>query len=308
MRRFIVNILLFSCLIAAGLAVCEAYARTCPDSYKVRREMLKTNGRSIETLFIGNSQIYWGVSPADWDNSQNSMNLASNGQTAEMQYQTLFTALPYLPNLKRVFLGYDYCVFFDPPYHTNEGWTELIPYYLYFCVDSLPPGSYNPGLLNRCRLEIANPPAMRDKVIPWRRRPLREDSLGHERTHTYGARGERWMESAHWLAGKHLIDNWDYLAENVGTYIDIIRMCRSNNIEVILLRPPSTGEYFDLMESAQAELSDSIAMRIARRFGLRVMDYRHDSRFSDDDFTDPVHLNTDRGAGHFTRTLFSDWN
>lgn len=84
----------------------------------------------------------------------------------------------------------------------------------------------------------------------------------------------------------------------------IISQCQEKNVKVILVTPPVTSLYYNVMDNYQRETMYHVADSLSDAFDNVVYwDFmKADSLFTVDEFYNPTHLNP-RGAKKFTLML-----
>lgn len=301
MKRFIMNVILFSLLMAAGLGTCELYVRTRVNSMSYQHAYATRNGHRISTLILGASSIWWGVDPALFP-SDSVFSMASNGQSLHHSRRILETRGESMPALREVVLGILPCSFTDYPNEVTDSWMSEIPYTIYTGFNDHHP-------LSRYNFEIAFPPRFRQILLPWLDSPHnRFDSLGHSTQSPQRERERQWRAGFRWISKGHVARDFRYAGYNTGELRALLDYCRRRGIAVTIVQTPLYPAYTLGIPPRQTALHYSILRGLQQEYGFRFLDYADDPRIGADAFFDVVHLSTDTGACRFTPLLVKDLN
>src|SRR5690606_14956820 len=81
------QLLIFSIPILLSLLFLEVFVRQIPNDYSYKRDYLDKNANLVETLFLGNSHIYFGINPEHM--GPNTFNGAHISQSLDYDYKIL---------------------------------------------------------------------------------------------------------------------------------------------------------------------------------------------------------------------------
>lgn len=292
MRRFIRNIVIFGVLFSVGLLLCEWYVRSRRDAIFDRAEYIRENGARIKTIFLGSSISFWGISPSAADSSQ--YNMAFNSQTLELSYNILKSQLPYLPNLRNVYLEAAYFTFFDPPIEQDYWWYLWIKSNLYY-------GTVHRPMNPKYNFELAYPAEFRRKMLPWSEPPeIRQNVFGHAVYRPLAQRDSDWQRTVEIIEPSYTAPDWRWKDYNTEYFEKIIRLCREHDIRLTVLIFPAHRVLREALNPEQLAEMYGIVGGMRERYGFEVIDFFEDARFTDDDFFDVSHLNNDAGAAKMT--------
>lgn len=300
MKKFVRNIIIFSLLVCVGLGIMEFFARKqVVGDYVYKAERIKLTGDSIQTLFIGSSLTHMGIDPHAWPDGH-AFNLGFLGLNIDGMYYIFKSQLREIPCIKTVVLEMSYFIFFDKIAEESTYWRSWIPITVHLKTD-------RHSRFSRYGFELADPPEMRTKLLPWRRKSIfNSDSLGHYIDRPLSIRDVGWKSSIRNIADDHIIPDWKYMVYNLRYYARLLQLCRSKGLEVIVVMHPAYAGYVAALEPVQMRQMYRMASALQAEFGFRFLDYFQDSRFEDDDWWDAVHMNTDVGASKFSRILYED--
>ncbi len=297
MKRFVINIIIFSLLMLLGLGLCEWHSRCVPSIVKQRVAWIDANGASVETLFLGSSVSYWAVSPELFD--AHSYNLSSNGQTIDMSYYILQSQIDKLPNLHRIVLELAYFTFFDDEWErSTDGWFRWIAPTIYYRTTKH-------SRFSRYGFEMSYLPDFRRKMVSWREQDIvKESPRGHATYRPQHDRLKKWKQSIIWINVDSTLLQGECVPANVEHFNGIFELCAQRNIEVIVVIYPMSQLYRDSVSGDV--VAETYRLLHSIQHPYRLLDYSADARFNDDDFFDVLHLNTDVGAVKMTKILRAD--
>ena len=296
MRRFLINIFLFSALCCLLAAIGEICVRHIPNSYDIKRDYILRHGDEISTLILGNSHAYYGVKPGELGDS--AFNLANVSQKPDNDLDLLREYIAYMPNLKRVIATVDYASFREIKFEDGRNWFKAIPYKRRLKLHRHSDFSiYN--------FEISNfrsyAGTLKNVVV---QKPSNKcDSLGFGLNYTLARRNPRWKRTAADAMSHHTQARNDARAMEIEQCFDSMAdICRAHGVELILTTPPVWKGYRALYDRAQLDEMRTYTKTVVERNHLRYFDMAADTAFTDNDFFDSDHLNSD-GAAKFSRML-----
>jgi hypothetical protein len=295
MKRFLLYVALFSAMILATLAAGEWLVRRAPNPYRTKAEAVAARGGEVETLILGSSLTYYGVIPSEY--GPGTLNLANVSQLYEWDYLLLKRYAALMPRLRLVIIPVSYCSFFDPPFTEADEWWYETYYQLYM-------GVKRHSWLSRYGSEVANFPVYAGKVrnILQGREGVVSDADGFGLGYTVEARQLNWESTGPATARRQTAPDDRYVSYNLEYLNRLVELCRELGAEPVLVTTPWWHTYRESLEPSQRDRSKALAADVARRYGLRYLDFSADGRFVDEDFYDADHL-SDRGALKFTHLL-----
>lgn len=157
MKRFLFGITVFLVPIAVFFVALEVMVHTIPNSYSYKYQFVKDNGKTIEAISLGHSQLYDGFMPEVFKMA--SFNLCNSSQTFKDDYYILSELLPYLPNLKFVILPIGYV---NVKGCDDDGFSDRCTFYHeYMNID------YDNHLPIKMRYECCNPKRAFEKITSY---------------------------------------------------------------------------------------------------------------------------------------------
>ncbi len=287
MKTFILKSALFLVPIVGILMAGEVYLRSLPNSYSQKNEWMKAHAAEVEVLVLGNSHGIFGIRPELF--GKRAYNLCQVSQTLEYDEYLLRHFEPQLKSLTDLLLIVDNSNLFDQPLEETE-WFRCTYYRLYMDCPKFP-------LLSRYGFELSNIDAARKK---WQQGGGRCDSLGWNGSYTKASRSADYLtdEAVRKNVEHHRCKDWNAAQENRETLKRIAAWCEARHVRLILLQSPVSCAYYQMTDKRQFDfIKESCAIP-----NVMVIDDSQNEHFTDDDFYDPDHLNTD-GAYKWSKLI-----
>lgn len=296
MRRFLVNTLIFSLIIAAFLAAGELVARRLPSPYRYKDRWLQANGQAVNTLILGHSQLYYGVRPELLGDSV--FNLANISQSPHYDLALLEHYIDRLPNLRTVVMPVSYFTYRDVDLENDPlGWQLLVRYQTEMGVPLH-------GNLSKYNFMISDFDTYRGKLnnTVLRRSSNTCDTLGFGLGYSLDRRRETAPTSGQWIARSHTMPYAGRDTAVMQYQNRIIDLCRSHGAEAVFVTPPCWHTYRENIDTAQLAEMRRLFNTVRVEKNVRYFDFFDDTRFGNEDFFDAAHL-SDRGAAKFASIL-----
>lgn len=295
MHKFVKNILLFALIIALTLLVGEILIRNSGNPYSYKDAFIRNHGKDISTLILGNSHTYYGVRA---DMIDSAFNLANVSQNYEYDYRLLEQYLPLLPNLRNVIISLSYFSIREPQFESGDEWWYASNYKMYMHIDKH-------SDLSRYNFEISYPPIYSGRL-------KKVIFGGNANCDSFGGCLDNYPEYSYsgWenQAKKRVESNTfpDSASEsNIRWLRQICQLCKSHNINIIIVTTPTHISYNSLLNPDQLAQMYGVAKLMSQDYNAVYLNYLTDKRFSYNDFFDSDHL-IDPGARRFTSILLND--
>lgn len=301
MKRFLIQILIFSLLVIAVFGVGEVLVRRVENPYSLKANYLEKHAAEVSTLVLGHSETYYGIDASLMSDS--AFNLAAVSQTLALDRALLAKYAPALSRLRRVIVPVSYTSLYDPPIEDTSEWWRANNYEIYY-------GLGRHSFLSRYSTEAAHIATYAGKLGAFfglRRSKLRPDSLGHGTEFALASKYAEWRESGVNTARKHTESlSLSSVKSNLAQLDAMDSICRRLGAKLVLVTPPLWHGYRENINTALWTREILIVDRWCDRHGVMRLDYSDSTQFDDDDFYDADHLTSDRGAAKFTRMLDAD--
>lgn len=301
MARFLRQILLFSLIIAVLLGVGELVVRSLPNPYRLKHDWMERNAEEVETLILGHSQTYYGVDAGLLPGP--AFNLANISQTLQTDSLYLAHYSPRLRNLNTVIVPLTYTSLYEYPLEDTDEWWRVIGYQLYSGLKPHP-------TLSRYSFELSDLSGYSSKLasaVGIKERRLRPDSLGHGTEFSLSSRYDGWEKGGADRAANHTAScHEEEMPRNLRVLAGIDSICRILGARLVLVTPPLWSTYRENIDSTLWEKERETVDDFCSRDGVLWLDYSADSRFTEEDFYDTDHLNSDKGARKFSLILANE--
>ena len=274
----------------------EIALRQIPNDYSYKNSFLNENSHELEILVLGNSHSFRGITPSDLD--LKAFNAAYVSQSLDYDIKILEKFIDELDNLKFVIINISQNTLYQQLDGGVENW-RIKNYNIYYDlnVDKNPinhseilSGELRPKLYRLNNYYVAN-----DYKID-------SDSLG------YGPRSakikQNFEDTGKESASRHNIDvENSYLKENLRILDEIVQLCDSNNIKLILFTPPAVKEYTSNLDMSQMERTRELIRNYERNSSKIIYkDFLFDKDFNYEHYYNADHLNV-LGAKLLTKKL-----
>jgi hypothetical protein len=267
----------------------------------VKRERLQALAGEIDTLVLGSSEAYYGISVHALEGT--AFNLANTAQSLYYDYELTKRVLPELPKLRRVLILVNYSSFYMELYDHPDG-IRIYQYYQEWGIPLQRARDYvSPDLVSRVALYSPN------KAL----KALMEGFDTSIATTQVDDRGwyrvpdeDRWgltdKDARGRLAVHHGFMRQGYMPQNRAVLEQLLKMLRQRGVEAVMLTTPVWRTYRANMRQEQWQRAKATVEELARKHGATYLDFQHEPRLVAADFEDADHLNAD-GAVRFARIL-----
>jgi len=282
MRSPYVRPFLFFLLPLVLLAAGEAYVRSLPNAAKSKHEFLTKHSDEVDVLVLGSSHTYYGICPDAL--GSHAYNAAQVSQT--LRYDDWLLHHYSFNNIEWVVQPVsDFSL-----YENLEGgseWYLANRYRLYMDCDIHSPWSVYGW-------EATAFPAFVEKLKSlWQPPKMRWSEQGQGLEYTLESRAAEWDNGAE-RARHNCYENFAAAEENVGHLHRIARFCEKRHARLLLISTPLRPSYRSAQDPRQiADMRHRLKVFLKRHPVAMYLDFSADPRFSDVDFYDADHLNTD---------------
>jgi hypothetical protein len=300
LRKFWWRVLAFFGVLALGWTGLEVGMARMATSHVVKHRRLRVLANEVDTLILGSSETYYGISAHEL--SGTAFNLANWSQSLYFDYELSKRVVPELPKLKRVIVLVNYMSLYYELYDHPESWRQ----YDYFREWGIPlqrPADYlNLGLVSQVALYTPH------AALEALGRGFRGDRAPHidDRGWYRVPEEDRWgvgpEQGKKRLGVHHGFMHQRYFADNAARLDRLVGFLRGRGLEVVLLTTPVWSTYRVGIHENLWEPTRKLADELARKHGARYLNLQDEPRLSAEEFEDPDHLNAD-GAIHFARIL-----
>lgn len=286
MKRFLIILLVFFIPILCVLAGLEYLVRQTPNEYRYKAEWMKKNADRVETLILGTSHSFYGISPSYL--GPNAFSLAFSAQSLQYDEFLFFKYAPKCKNIKRVILPISYFTLFSGDMEDGSEWWRTINYKVYMdCPYHSSLSKYNFFISNSEPFRAKLTKQMKGNVI------IECDSLGFG--YPIYRKSNPTLDDASvaiWVE-LHTAKDFTNVDANKQHIRKIAEYCAENDIQLVLVTTPTYKRYYEQLNPDQLTIMYGFINEMKVKFGITYFDHLRDRRFSPSDFTDCNHMSCD---------------
>lgn len=284
MIQFLKKILFFSLPVIFGCVFLEYSLRKIPNDYSKKSEYLTKHASSINTLFLGNSHIYYGINPIYI--KRNSYNASYVSQSFDLDLAILNKFEKNWDSLKYIAISVDYFGLFRKLSTGVENW-RLRDYQLNYGIGDSNDWSMKTELIGNFRhalLKFLRFYIQHQKLVTT-------TDLGWGTGYSFEKRQDL-VQTGISASKKHLKINNISFESNIISLNKIIEFAKTHHIKVLLLTLPAYQSYSTLLNTSQLNLTEQTALSLVRQNkNVTYYNLMNDTDFVDKDFYDADHLN-----------------
>ena len=293
MKPFLLKVFLFLLPVCLLMIVVEWQLRQIPNAYSLKKTQLDNLCGEIEILCLGSSHAFFGVNPVYF--SKKAYNAANYSQTLDCDQKILEKYINKMPALKTVLMPVSCFSFFEKMEESDEMWRKK------FYTLSMKIGK--PDIFDDYMI-FSNE---RQELIPYwlhKKREIPVSELGFGITDHIQRNTEFFEKNGAEAAKRHTISNLDLRKKEMSDIMEeIILLCKSHNVSVVLVMLPAHQSYRNRLNQQQLDITFSLIDFFRQQHqNVRVYDAFADAEFINDDFSDADHL-SETGAKKFTEKL-----
>lgn len=299
-RAFWSRVATFLAVLGLGWLVLEYGLSRMPNSNSIKRDRLHELAGQVDTIILGGSETYYGISPHAL--SGTAFNLANWSQSLYFDYEIAKRVLPDLPKLERAIVLVNYMSLYMELYDHPESYRQ----YQYLKEWGIPlqrPVDYL-DVRTLSRVAVYSPHSALEALLKGFRGSLapRVDDRGWYRVPDE----DRWglgVEQAHGrLAVHHGFMREKYFSANRERLERLVTLLRAAGADVVLVTTPVWETYRAGMRQPMWTKARAVFDEVAQKYGVRYLNFQNEPRMKADDFEDADHLNAE-GAVRFTTIL-----
>lgn len=287
MKKFVRRVAIFSFVVLVLLVSAEWYVEHLPNPSRDKHEWMSLHADEVETLLLGNSQVYYGLCPDSM--GRHVFSLAQVSQT--YRYDAYLLQHYAMPRLKNVILNFSYFSLWEDFEQQEESEFYAARYRIYMDCDLHP----------RCSkygFEFCFLPSFREKLTAlWKPGNMSWAERGNGTEYTFDNRQEDW-DNGEVRARANTYPDYAFLVpQNIDYLQQMVDFCRERDVRFVLLTPPTSASFAACQDAAQTSRNRKELHRFLNSNPEVVyVDLQRDSRFTERDFFDSDHLNTDGAA------------
>ena len=291
MRKFIIKTLLFALPWIVLLIAAEVYVERMPNISRDKHQWMLAHSQEVKTLVLGHSHMLYGVRP---NMLPSAFSLAQQSQT--YRYDDYLLKHYPMNSLRTIILPFNYSSLWED-FELQPGEEfQAMRYRIYMDCDIHP-------RLSKYGFEIMHLPLVREKLKSLYKGGMNEwDKYGWATDYTYESRPEPW-DNGRERAERNTYSNEDLVSLNRSFLCDIFTFCRERKVKVLLVNTPVSPLFYKYQDKQQVKINRKELQAILKLFPeVEYINLEQSKLFSDCDFYDADHLNTD-GATKLTSLL-----
>lgn len=306
MRRFIKRVFIFSCIVLSLIIVVEGMLRQIPNIYEYKQSLVEKKGDGMKNIILGSSVVDCCINPKLIADS--TYNLAIAGQWFRYNLAFLEKNLDKMPRLDCIVFGVCYHSFWcdDSPEQDIRSFVSHLIYMDIGIAD---------GLLSYSELLTSGSLSLRkwSKYYIRRKTTMYCDSLGLDHSYHSSERGKTWKDEIPDDANDQTMQlntsrNMQLFEENCERLNQLAELCEKRKIRMVIVIPPVHSLYGIHSSKEQWKVVDDFLVNLSTRWEhVEYGNYSHDNRFTDEDFYDGNHLNSDIGGTKFSLIVKEDF-
>ncbi len=300
-RRFIVICGIFLLPVVLGYAFLEYAVRQIPNDYSIIGSYLDNNKKDIEVAIFGSSQIKNAINPEFIE--KNTINFSSTSQHHNSDFEILKQTQDRMPNLKTVVYEVSF-THFEIPHNSKYFWKNS-PYLIYYDVNAFGRTTYWPDRL----LFLSNTGVFSEELISHVKKDssdIKFNKFAFE-VHHYEGKFQRLgydnvkiMNSNVKISDREDLRTFKY---NVDYFYKMMDFAETENLNVVIISPPTYSNYNNLRNPNILRRRDSILELVSKKYkNVYFLNEEQNDIFTAKDFRNENHLNPD-GAKKFTLKL-----
>lgn len=290
MNRFIKGVLAFLLPVFVLGAILEILLRNIPNDYKYKREYLDKHAPAIQTLYLGNSHIYYGINPEYM--APNTFNAAYVAQY--LNYDLAILQKYKWPALRQIVISVDYLSLYGKLEDGAENWRKK-NYIIYYGINTDTEIADHMEVLSQFKTNLQkfyNYYVEHDKGVTC-------SALGWGTGYSAKTKNDL-TETGKQAALRHTSKDDRNFNENLQNLKTMIEFAEKNHISVFFLTAPAYKTYTDRLNQVQLTRTITAARQLAATYkNVKYFNLLEDHSFTKSDFFDADHLN-EIGAKKFT--------
>jgi hypothetical protein len=260
--------------------------RTIPNDYTNKASNLSLYGDSIETLYLGNSHIFFGINPdvtKSWD-----FNLASTSQSIDLDLMLLEKFKNKLPNLKCVVVPLDYFTLRTTLSQGIENW-RIKNYVIYYDLYNWIKPDYYFEVLNGLPAENL----LRIlRFLKYGKSDINSNHLGWGTNYSI-TRERNLTISGYEAAKRHTYESSNVIQTNAQTLESFVNYAQKLNLKILFISAPVSIHYAKNLNDNQHQevIYKGQSLQKMHPSHVTYINLMKSPLFMDEDFYDGDHLN-----------------
>ena len=291
MKKFLIKILVFILPLFILLGAFEFLLRMAnfPNIYTFKNEIIN---KKHEAIVLGNSHALRGIIAKDLD--YNAISLANVSQSINIDYKWLLKSTRK-NNLKFLILNFSIPTLTGDLFYSRENW-RIKNYNIYTDLQLNHKIEHNFELLNNKQIDNLN-------TILEYKNGLESGILSKGSFPVDTIQSTEFIEKHAIKSAKRHTNNTNYIQDNIHTLEKIIKLSKEKNFDVIIVTPPTSDYYRNLIPNNILKiLSENLNRVDKKNSNVYWLNFYKDNTFDSSHFKDSDHLNL-KGARKLTELI-----
>jgi hypothetical protein len=290
MKKLISKFLLFLLPFLVFFLVIEVFYRITSNNYTTKKDILIKKSSAAEILILGNSHTFYGLNPKYFN--EKTINISNISQTIYFDKLIFDNYINEFKNLKFLILNIEYTSLSEIVNTKENSWRKF--YYKHYMGLDVP-------TINKFELSnyfISNTRPFKNNLFLLNRfinekTILDCDSTGFGNNYLKSNKVQNLIEDAKIRVVGHEDDLIDF-SQNINRIQQIIEICKSKNIKVLLVTMPVSRSYAKGVNQLKLKKIFQTGCEFdSKNENVNYLNLFNDTRFLDDDFYDSDHLHSD---------------
>jgi hypothetical protein len=283
MKRFLKLIIIFLVPVLVLAFATEILLRKIPNDYQFKRNYLDRNSNTIQTLFLGNSHVYYGIDPQYI--SGTSFNAAYVSQSFNYDLDILERYKNKWDSLKYIVLALDYPSLYGRLEKGTEAW-RIKNYSIYYNINtSLNVADHTEICNNNLKMVITRLSNYYIKKTSG----ITSSFLGWGDDYTAAHKKDIVLTGR---SAAQRQKTYHSLPENIGSLRAIVEFAKARNITLVLFTPPGYSTYVQNLDKDRLNEAIHAAISVTGNYQNSIyLNWLNDPAFVAEDYYDADHLN-----------------
>jgi len=286
MKKLVINLFLFSFPFLLALFSIEVLIRIAPNDFTVKKEFLDIHSNDVETLILGSSHTFYGISPYFFES--HCYNASQVSQTLGYDYEVLKKYRSRWSKLSTIIIPISYFSLFEKLEFSKESW-RIKNYLIYYQMNDT-----SHKLKHHFEVTTIDFKKNIKKIL---KKHVKKESNITCSNLGWGTSFNSEFNKSLQLTGKinaerNTYKNLDLYNTNINTLEKIILFCKEKDVQIIFFTPPAHIVYRDNLNEFQLNKTlSSIVELTNKNENCLFINLLDDPSFIDEDFYDADHLN-----------------
>lgn len=300
--KLMIKLLILLVLILSFVFYTEVNLRNINNSYKLKKQLLESKLDSIEILVLGTSESLYGINPEYFN--LYGFNLSEKAQSLHYDKELLLKYINKMPKLKYVIISISYFSLWYQLQHLNDN----LDYFYYHFWNFKP---YNDKFFDLKKYSYIalygtqySQDAFRNNFkVSGITENIMSNGYFSESNEMDLKQADKQVELL--IKTHSLLMRDEVLDSNITTIEEMVKEIIISGKMPVFVTTPQHNTYLRKMDRNKYNQMKNVIEGLCNKYKIKYFNYTEDTRFLNEDYFDPIHLNK-RGAEKFTKILNSE--